>query len=206
MESVTSFFDWINLTVLVIFSGITLLFYWNSKVYSRKSTLNPRDETVLITGCDSGIGYQCAKLYDRLGFQVFAGCLFPDGSGAQQLIKESSSHLKIISLDITNETQVNQAFDIVNNHVKNKGRLLLVHLSFCSLIFLYCCEVTRIIISGLWGLLNNAGVLCYGEFEWYSWNQCLKQVSVNLLGTVRVVKTFLPLIKMRKGNFIYHIL
>jgi len=31
---------------------------------------------VLVTGCDSGFGLALAKHFHKLGFTVFAGCLF----------------------------------------------------------------------------------------------------------------------------------
>jgi short-subunit dehydrogenase len=38
-----------------------------------------------------------------------------------------------------------------------------------------------------------------GEFDWLSWNQIQSQIDVNLLGTMRVIKGFLPLIIKSKG-------
>ena len=42
-------------------------------------------KSVLITGCDTGIGNELAKYLDGLGFHVFAGCLDTSSEGAQRL-------------------------------------------------------------------------------------------------------------------------
>lgn len=55
---------------------------------------------VLITGCDSGFGHQLALCLDQKGFVVFAGCLSPEGVGAQSLMRQCSSNLKILKLDV----------------------------------------------------------------------------------------------------------
>lgn len=59
-----------------------------------------------------------------------------------------------------------------------------------------CC------IVGLWGLVNNAGVCIYAEFDWLTWDQVSKQVSVNLIGTIAMTKAFLPLVKEAKGELL----
>lgn len=55
-------------------------------------------------------------------------------------------------------------------------------------------------LSGLWALVNNAGVSTFGEVEFTSMDT-YKQVSeVNLWGTIRVTKAVLPLIRRAKGQ------
>ena len=51
-------------------------------------------------------------------------------------------------------------------------------------------------IAGLYALINNAGVCVCGEFDWQTWNHIESQVNVNILGTLRVIKAFLPLLKV----------
>lgn len=76
---------------------------------------------VLITGCDSGFGYQLARCLDQKGFVVFAGCLFPQGKGAQNLARLSSSNLKILKLDVTKDEDVQQAKTTVQENLPEKG-------------------------------------------------------------------------------------
>ena len=49
--------------------------------------------------------------------------------------------------------------------------------------------------SGLYALVNNAGICVCGEFEWQTWRQVETQINVNILGTLRVTKAFLQLLK-----------
>lgn len=66
-------------------------------------------------------------------------------------------------------------------------------------------------LTGLWAVVNNAGMSTFGEVEFTSMDT-YKQVSeVNLWGTIRVTKAVLPLIRRAKGqqmenNTVYYIL
>lgn len=51
---------------------------------------------------------------------------------------------------------------------------------------------------GLWGIINNAGVCVFGEFDWLTPTQIERTINVNVVGTILVTKTFLPLIKKTK--------
>lgn len=55
--------------------------------------------------------------------------------------------------------------------------------------------------AGLWGLVNNAGVSTFGEVEFASLDNYKEVAEINLWGTVRVTKAFLPLIRRAKGMF-----
>ncbi|CAG2068967.1 unnamed protein product, partial [Timema podura] len=59
---------------------------------------------VLITECDSPLGYAAARQLDELGFTVFAG--FKDSAKAQKLKGESSGRLHVLELDVTSEEQI----------------------------------------------------------------------------------------------------
>ena len=52
------------------------------------------------------------------------------------------------------------------------------------------------VISELWGLVNNAGVLgVLGPLEWLRQEDFVNIIEINILGMVRVTRTFLPLLK-----------
>lgn len=63
--------------------------------------------------------------------------------------------------------------------------------------FLSCAEMT-----GLWGLVNNAGILYLLPIEWTSMNIFKRTADVNLWGMIDVTKTFLPLIKKTHGRVV----
>ena len=57
-------------------------------------------------------------------------------------------------------------------------------------------------ISGLWAVVNNAGIGYPGPIEWVTVKEMKRTVDVNLWGTVLVTKTFLPLLKRTKGRIV----
>ncbi|XP_014730011.1 PREDICTED: estradiol 17-beta-dehydrogenase 2 [Sturnus vulgaris] len=134
------------------------------------------DRAVLITGSDTGIGHALAKYLDSLGFVVFAGVLNKDGPGAEELRRSCSQRLCVLQLDITNSTQVQEAFLTVSEKVQN---------------------------AGLWGVVNNAGILGFpadGELlPMSTYRHCME---VNFFGAVEVSKTFLPLLRKSQGRLV----
>lgn len=53
-----------------------------------------------------------------------------------------------------------------------------------------------------YGLVNNAGQMVMGEIEWHTDNLIDTQLDVNLRGTIRMSKTFLPLARRYKSRII----
>lgn len=155
----------------IVFAIPLFLYRW---LFS-KSKLDATGKCVVITGCDSGVGNAIALIAARLGFEVVAACLDPNGDGAQQL-KTSSPSILIVQMDVTKPESVNEAFDHVKEHLTN----------------------TR---SKLWALINNAGILVYGHFDWQLESQMEAQLRVNLIGVLQTTKTFLPMIRRTKGEF-----
>uniref|UniRef100_A0A8C5IJ62 Hydroxysteroid 17-beta dehydrogenase 2 n=1 Tax=Junco hyemalis TaxID=40217 RepID=A0A8C5IJ62_JUNHY len=125
---------------------------------------------------DTGIGHALAKHLDSLGFVVFAGVLHKDGPGAAELRRSCSQRLCVLQLDITNSTQVKEAYLTVSEKVQN---------------------------AGLWGVVNNAGILGFpadGELlPMSTYRHCME---VNFFGAVEVSKTFLPLLRKSQGRLV----
>ncbi|XP_009275575.1 PREDICTED: estradiol 17-beta-dehydrogenase 2 [Aptenodytes forsteri] len=158
---------------LAVFCATSLV----SSVYLGGRVLLPvGDKAVLITGSDTGIGHALAKYLDNLGFVVFAGVLNKDGPGAEELRRTCSRRLSLLQLDITNAAQVKEAYLKVSEKVQN---------------------------AGLWGVVNNAGILGFpadGELLPVStYRQCME---VNFFGAVEVSKTFLPLLRKSQGRLV----
>jgi len=56
---------------------------------------------------------------------------------------------------------------------------------------------------GLWGVLNNAGVLLdSGAPDWLSVNDFKRPCDINLWGLIDVTMTFLPLVKIERGRVV----
>jgi len=80
---------------------------------------------LMLSGSDTGIGHALAKYLDNLGFVVFAGVLNKDGPGAEELRRTCSQRLSLLQLDITNPTQVKEAYLKVSDKVQNTGMAFL---------------------------------------------------------------------------------
>ena len=55
---------------------------------------------------------------------------------------------------------------------------------------------------GLWGLVNNAGILSHAPIEWQPLDIFKRIADVNLWGMIDVTKTFLPLVKRARGRVV----
>ncbi|KAJ7371561.1 retinol dehydrogenase [Desmophyllum pertusum] len=56
--------------------------------------------------------------------------------------------------------------------------------------------------TGLWGLVNNAGILSLLPIEWTPLNDFKRIADVNLWGMIDVTKSFLPLVKRARGRVV----
>ncbi|XP_048461918.1 estradiol 17-beta-dehydrogenase 2 [Rhincodon typus] len=134
----------------------------------------------LITGsqsrCDSGFGHALAKHLDKLGFTVFAGVLYLDGPGAEDLKTSGSNRLMVLQLDVTSSEQIVKSHAQVKCQLKNRG---------------------------LWALVNNAGVLEFvADAELLPMTIYKRCMDVNFFGAVELTKMFLPLLHQAKGRLV----
>ncbi|CAL8293352.1 unnamed protein product [Boreogadus saida] len=134
-------------------------------------------KSVLITGCDTGFGHALAKELSNRGVQVFAGVLDEHGSGAQELKKHGSHRLEVLQLDVTDHSQVDRALRQITAAQLGEG--------------------------GLWGLVNNAGVLgCLADAEILPFTTFRRCMEVNYLSAVYLCQVFLPLLRRSKGRIV----
>ncbi|XP_063264743.1 D-beta-hydroxybutyrate dehydrogenase, mitochondrial-like [Prinia subflava] len=160
-------------------SGVLLLRLLLLLLRRARRALPAEGKAVLITGCDKGFGHALAKCLHAKGFTVFAGCLLmdEDGDGARELRNMKSDRMKVLQMDVCSDQEVAQALAFVKSTLKEPE-------------------------EGLWGLVNNAGISTFGEVEFASLDNYKKVAEVNLWGTVRVTKAFLPLIRRAKGRVV----
>ncbi|XP_040022497.2 D-beta-hydroxybutyrate dehydrogenase, mitochondrial isoform X1 [Gasterosteus aculeatus] len=149
-----------------------------------RGSVKVEGKAVFITGCDTGFGHALAKHLHKLGFTVFAGCLFKvqiktdkGAEGAKELEELCSDRLKVVQLDVCSDEQVDQAVKYVKENLGDTE-------------------------TSLWAVVNNAGVSTFGEIEFTSMDTYRRVSEVNLWGTVRVTKAFLPLIRRAKGRVV----
>lgn len=53
--------------------------------------------------------------------------------------------------------------------------------------------------SGLWAVVNNAGISQWAEIEWSTIKDFSNMVDINLFGSIRTTLAFLPLVRASKG-------
>lgn len=133
--------------------------------------------TVLVTGCDAGIGWQAAKRLDKLGLHVFAGCRNPLGVGAMRLKDNTSANLHLVALDVTSEQQVARAASFVRDNLPDG-------------------------VKGLHCVVNLCVEFLMGDLEWTTDEQCLNQLNTVVVGTARVARHFLPLLRKARGRLV----
>ncbi|MEX2159869.1 MAG: SDR family oxidoreductase [Dehalococcoidia bacterium] len=129
--------------------------------------------SVLITGASTGIGEACALRLDKAGWRVYAG-VRKEADG-QRLKQGASDRLTPITLDVTNQQQIDAAVQTVAAAVGE---------------------------GGLHGLVNNAGISINGPLEFLTPDDIRKQLEVNVVGQVAMVQAFLPLIRKAHGRIV----
>lgn len=166
--------------ILVAVVGFVLVRWKDCEACGEISSC-PR-QAVLITGCDSGIGLELARyLYQTTSFTIICGFLkAPDSDGFKLLeqLDANNGRLVLEKLDITSKVDVDNLVNKINE-LQQVGR-----------------------IDHLVALINNAGVLAFGEFDWYTWDIIESQVNVNLLGTLRITQAMLPFIMDSHGRIV----
>ena len=64
------------------------------------------------------------------------------------------------------------------------------------------CISSNFHISEFWGLVNNAGVINMGEIELVPLDLIQQHLHVNTIGTIRMCKAFLPLLRKSHGRIV----
>lgn len=106
--------------------------------------------------------------------------MFPTGQGAQDLKNQAkdSDHLIVLPLDVTSQDSVDQLLLAVEEDLRETDHQL-------------------------WALINNAGVGRTGCVEWGDLDYHFRDaIEVNLIGTVRMTRKFLPLLRSSRGRLI----
>ncbi|XP_076276608.1 D-beta-hydroxybutyrate dehydrogenase, mitochondrial [Lasioglossum baleicum] len=159
------------LLLLVISIGSTL-FYHNLKVTAA-------GKAILVTGCDSRVGYTLSKQLDELGFTVFAGFSnkAENDETMKKLKEETSGRLHMLQLDITNEHDIHSTFLYVNENLPDGA-------------------------PGLWAIVHAAAWVTLGECEWVPTSILKRSIDINFIGLARLTQVFLPLIRRSKGRVV----
>lgn len=184
--------DWVQVLLpLLSWAAVLIMLAFLSWLLSRSVTriilvpfsrTSAKNRAVLITGCDSGFGHLTALAMNRMGFFVFAGCFNCNSDGAKKLSREAHhpTRMKVLQMNITKEDDLREAYETVSSLLKS-----------------HSCQ--------LFGLVNNAGIMTLAAIEFsppQSVDDYSKLLDVNALGTIRVSRTFLPLIRQSRGRIV----
>ena len=131
---------------------------------------------IFMKGCNSGFGNRLAQRLNQMGFRVYATVRNTDSSEAKELKTKATFAEKMIVLqmNVTNDSEVNEVYERVKTDLQSSDHQL-------------------------WAVVNNAGILSCCPLEWGSLDTYRQLFEVNVFGTVRVTRVFLPLIKASKG-------
>jgi NAD(P)-dependent dehydrogenase (short-subunit alcohol dehydrogenase family) len=129
--------------------------------------------SVLITGASTGIGAACALDLDKLGFRVFAGVRKQTDGEALQ--RQASERLAPVIIDVTLANTIEQTVSMIEAAVGS---------------------------DGLFGLVNNAGILVPGPLECVPLADLRRQYEVNVFGVVAVTQAMLPLVRAAQGRIV----
>nr|CAB3254276.1 17-beta-hydroxysteroid dehydrogenase type 6 [Phallusia mammillata] len=132
---------------------------------------------VVITGCDvpNSYGYELALRLDHQGYAVFAGCADCNSIGARSLASRGTTNLAILQIDVTKQDEIDDATEMINDMIGD---------------------------DGLWAVVNCAESYTVAEVDWCAMEDFDEIMQVNFLGTVRVTKSLLHLIRKARGRVI----
>ena len=133
---------------------------------------------ILITGCSSGFGNSASKYLAEKGHHVYATMRNINGKNA-----DAAAALKEFA--VTNNVNLEVLeMDVTSDDSVNAA-------------------VAQIPVVDV--LINNAGLGFGGAIEAFSSEQCLAQLDLNIVGTLRTAKAVLPGMRSRKSGLIIQI-
>lgn len=140
------------------------------------------DQTVLVTGSNSGFGRLIVETLARHGYRVFAGMRASSGRNApaaeelRELARREQLALQVVEIDVTQEASVEQAMSTI---IQAAGRLDVV--------------------------VNNAGVAYWGPLEAFTPEQVQQQFATNVFGVVLVNRAALPHMRRQRSGLLLQV-
>uniref|UniRef100_A0AAQ5ZMJ2 Dehydrogenase/reductase (SDR family) member 9 n=1 Tax=Amphiprion ocellaris TaxID=80972 RepID=A0AAQ5ZMJ2_AMPOC len=154
--------------------GLVVIFYVYRWIRELPRVSDKGSKYVYITGCDSGFGNLLARHLDKKGFRVIASCFTEKGE--EDLKKACSSNLTTTHLDVRSKDSVEKVAAMIKAKVGQ---------------------------SGLWAVVNNAGVsIPSAPCDWLTIDDYKSMLEVNLDGVIAVTLSVLPLIKKARGRVV----
>ena len=134
-------------------------------------------KVAIVTGSSSGIGYETSLLLARNEFETYATMRnLKKSIDLQKIAAEERIPLKVLPLDVNDDTSVSNAIDTI---VKENGRI----------------DV----------LVNNAGYDVFGSLEELTIDEIKGQFETNLFGVIRATKAVIPTMRKQGSGTIVNI-
>jgi NAD(P)-dependent dehydrogenase (short-subunit alcohol dehydrogenase family) len=124
---------------------------------------------VVITGVSTGIGYDAARYLTEKGWHIFGSVR--KQADADRVQSELGQSFTPLIFDVTDHEAIKTAASQVANVVGD---------------------------TGLWGLVNNAGIAVAGPLMHLPIEDFRQQIEVNLISQLAVTQSFLPLLGAKK--------
>jgi NAD(P)-dependent dehydrogenase (short-subunit alcohol dehydrogenase family) len=142
----------------------------------RSSRLTPaRSKSVVITGASSGLGRAAAIHLSELGFRVFAGVRTDLSAAELSGLGPSTGEIIPVMLDVTDAASIARAGSFVEKR---------------------CSD------TGLWAVVNNAGIAITAPLECVPMDVMRTQLETNVVGALAVSQRFLPLLRASGGRIV----
>ncbi|WP_079147644.1 SDR family oxidoreductase [Streptomyces thermolilacinus] len=132
----------------------------------------PAQGAVVVTGASSGLGRECALALEERGFHVIAGVRRSE-DGEKLLAESLHGRLRPAVIDITDEASVRASAELAAREY-----------------------------GALRGLVNNAGICVPGPLECVEGDQFRRQLDVNVVGHLEMVRAHLPLLRRARGRIV----
>lgn len=172
--------------------GIWWIPHWANVLPGRR---RPKRGCIFVTGCDSGMGQatviSLAQSQSPLANnnnnnryeQIFAGCF--DSNAAIEHMKtvltpDQMSSITVVPLDVTDDKSVASAVRIVQDWINKNNK-----------------NNSSSSSNGLTSIVQYHGVAYNGPASYMPLSMYQRQMDVNYIGTVRIIQSFLPLLKQR---------
>lgn len=109
-----------NVLILVVLSYCLSRFILFN--YFPTIPIDPFNKAVIVTGSASGFGHDLCIQLDKLGFTVFA-CVRTvlNDNRVDSLVKSCSRKLQVVKLDVTQEEDIDEAYETVKEFVSNNN-------------------------------------------------------------------------------------
>lgn len=132
-------------------------------------------KSVVITGASSGLGKAAAIRLSELGYRVYAGVRTEASAAELSGASSSTGGLIPVLLDVTDATSIARLGERVERD---------------------CSD------TGLWAVVNNAGVSISAPLECIPIEAIRTELETNVVGAIAVSQRFLPLLRESRGRIV----